>query len=78
MEPYLYEGDRVLTFSLLHIHKGDVIVFQLENKKYVKRVKKIFRDSYYCEGDNKKDSLDSRKIGKIQRQNILGKVIMKL
>ncbi|MGE5042234.1 MAG: S26 family signal peptidase [Candidatus Levyibacteriota bacterium] len=78
MEPYLHEGDKVLTCSFLKISEGDVIVFKKGETKFIKRVRKIESNFYSCEGDNKHDSLDSKKLGPIPKKNILGKVVLKI
>lgn len=78
MEPFLKEGSVVLTSSIFPIKILDVIVVQYENKKMVKRIMEIKNGKVYVEGDNKKDSLDSKKIGWIDRKEIVGKVLFKI
>ena len=56
---------------------GDVAVFKYKGKTYIKRISKIKSDSCFLEGDNIKDSFDSKKIGWISRQQIIGKVVYK-
>lgn len=80
MEPTLKEG-QILFASLLPYlffkpKVGDVVVFKDEGKVFIKRIKKLEREKYFLTGDNKSDSLDSRKIGWIDRENILGKVLL--
>ena len=91
MEPNLLNNQTVLVSSTPFIFSkpkvGDVVVFKYQNKIYIKRISKIkggstssrFRGAskYFLEGDNKKDSLDSRKIGWISRKQILGKIVFK-
>ena len=36
------------------------------------------KDKYFVQGDNKNDSLDSRRLGRISKRQIIGKVIYKL
>ena len=81
MEPTLSEGDVVLISSLPYIFKnpkvGDVII--LKRQKYIiKRIIKEDRGKFFVEGDNKKESTDSKNFGWISRKEILGKVIFKL
>ncbi len=78
MEPFLKEGSVVFTLSFFPIKISDVVVVKYDNKKLIKRVIEIKNGKMYLEGDNKKDSLDSKKIGWIDRENILGKVIFKI
>lgn len=81
MEPFLKEGQVVLVsscpFILSKPKVRDVVVFKHENKFYIKRIKKKRDDKYFLEGDNSKDSLDSKKLGWIEKKDIIGKVILK-
>lgn len=74
MQPYLQEGDHVLSLNFLRVRKGDVIVFKQDNKYLIKRIKKIAGKEYLLAGDNKKDSLE---IKPIQKNDIIGKVVFK-
>ena len=74
MEPSFYEGDRVITFNWGKIYAGNVIVFEKDGKDFIKRVDKITRGQIYVSGDNK---VRSAKIGPVDRQWIVGKVILK-
>jgi signal peptidase I len=74
------------------IQRGDIVAFKLPNRKVlIKRIRGISGDwlyptnaensrllekSYFVMGDNKFDSLDSRKIGPIRSSSIIGKVIL--
>ncbi len=78
MEPFLKEGSVVFTSILFPIKISDVVVFQYHNKKMIKRVAKIQDKKIYTEGDNKNDSLDSKKIGWIDKEEIIGKVLFKI
>lgn len=79
MEPTIKNGHRVLVSDLPYVISnpriGDVVLFRTAGKNFVKRIKKIEKEKYYLIGDNKRDSLDSRKIGWINRKQILGKVL---
>ena len=81
MSPDYQEGDFVLIITGDFVYKrlkvGDVVVF--ENKLYGTLIKRIasFDPSTaeaYVEG-TRPDSLDSRRLGTIRRNAILGKVI---
>lgn len=79
MEPTLLDSSIVFVSSIPYlINKpkiGDIVAFRQKNKIFIKRLTKISNDNYYVKGDNIKDSLDSRRLGWVKRQNILGKVI---
>ena len=78
MEPFLLNNQTVLASSVPFIFSkpkiGDVVAFRYQNKHFIKRISKIKDDSYFLEGDNKEDSLDSRKIGWAKREDIIGKL----
>ncbi len=74
MEPFLHQGDRVLTFNWVGPKAGDVVVFMLANKFLVKRVKKVSGEVVLVEGDNKKAS---SKVEPINLNQVIGKVILK-
>lgn len=77
MLPYLTPGDRVFVSSIPFLFSkpkiGDVVVLAKDGKMLIKRIVRILNKKYYLEGDNKSDSL---KIEPIERNQILGKVIM--
>lgn len=79
MEPLIKDGQKVLVSSIPFIFsnpkKNDIVAFNLDNKIFIKRIEKIENGKYFLQGDNKDDSLDSRKLGFIERKDILGKVI---
>lgn len=74
MEPYLFQGEHVLTFNWAKVKKGDVIVFKRNKTFFVKRIVKVDNNQVRVEGDNKKLSL---KMGLFYRNKIVGKVIAK-
>lgn len=83
MEPTFKNGDKILITYMFYLFKSpqinDIVVFKdQENKIFVKRIINIKQNRYIVLGDNKKDSLDSRNFGEIQRDQILGKFIYKL
>jgi len=81
MEPTILENQKVLATSVPYFFiepkVGDIVVCKANNSKklYIKRIKKMQGRNFFVEGDNKKDSFDSRKFGSIKRKEILGKVI---
>jgi nickel-type superoxide dismutase maturation protease len=83
MEPQIKNGEQVLVSNLPFLFKNprvsDIVAFKDSlNKVLIKRIKRISKQGYFVEGDNKNDSLDSRRLGEIQQQQIIGKVILKL
>lgn len=79
MQPTIVDGQKVLASSIPYLFskpkRDDIVAFEFENKIFVKRIHSILEDKYSLVGDNKYDSLDSKKIGAISRQNILGKIV---
>lgn len=82
MFPAINESEEVLTASYLFCRPkvGDIIVFRQVVPPFVlcKRIKRIVQNKIWVEGDNKKESIDSRKFGFIDRKNIIGKVVFKI
>ena len=78
MEPYLKQGDEVLALGFLPIKVNNVVVFKHDSKILIKRIGKISDGKYFLVGDNKGDSLDSRKFGEIKKSDIMGRVVFKL
>lgn len=79
MEPTIFAKSTLLVSSIPYIFGepkvGDVVVFKNYGKKLVKRIQKKEGRKYFIIGDNTNDSLDSRKIGWVKKEDILGKVI---
>ncbi len=79
MEPTIKNGQTVVVSSIPYIIRkpgiGDIVAFKNSDKIFIKRITKIESNNFFIEGDNKDDSLDSRKIGFVKREEILGKVI---
>ncbi len=80
MEPTIKNGALVLVNQgIKNPRVGDVVVTRAKNEEFlVKRVKEIRGEEVFLEGDNKTDSLDSRKLGSFKKEDILGKVVMNL
>ena len=82
MEPTIKNGEEVLISSFFYWFKkpkiGDIVAFRDSGKILIKRIVKISAGKYFLVGDNKEDSLDSRKLGLIERRNILGRVVYKV
>ncbi len=82
MEPSLLNTQIVFASSAPFIFSkpkvGDIVVFKVDDRIYIKRVKEIKNQRFSLNGDNKKDSLDSKEIGWINKEDIIGKVIYKI
>lgn len=75
MLPEYKSGQVVLTFNWFYKPKvGDVVVAKWENKLIIKRVISINNSLITLNGDHK-DSTSSKKLGKFQTRDIIGKVI---
>lgn len=81
MLPKFKPGEYVLTFNWLFLFRklrvGEVIVFRLNNQLMVKKIQKINGRHYFVVGENQIDSLDSKKIGLVKKEQIIGQVIYK-
>ena len=80
MLPILKNGQQVIVekFSYLFFNPkiNDIVILKNpDNINIIKRITKKEGNSYFVEGDNAKESADSRKFGFIQKKEILGKVI---
>lgn len=76
MLPTLKPGQDILVWCwFLRLQVGDLVVFRKDIKDMVKRVEKIRHSEIFCQGDNEKESTDSRHFGWIKRKEIIGKVI---
>ncbi len=83
MEPFIKNNSLVLASGIPYLFKNpkvnDIVVFKdKEGKILIKRITKNKKNTYFVAGDNKNDSLDSRKLGDISKSQIIGKVIYKL
>lgn len=83
MEPQIKNGSTVLVSNIFYIFKNpkvnDIIAFKnAAGKVLIKRITKKENGSFFIEGDNKKDSSDSKNFGMISKDKILGKVIYTL
>lgn len=82
MEPTVKNGESVLASGIPYLFSkpkiNNIVVFKKEGKAVIKRITKINGDKYFVTGDNEKDSLDSRKLGWIERREIIGKVMYKI
>lgn len=81
MMPQIKDQDSVLASSVYYWFYdpkiNDIVVLSYNKSILIKRIAAIQNGKYFIIGDNKKDSLDSRKIGSFLRNQILGKVFYK-
>ena len=79
MLPTLKEGQDILVFNWAYFFNkpkvGDIVVVKVNGKEMIKRIQKYDGRHIFVTGDNKNDSLDSRKFGAIKKEQIIGKVI---
>ena len=81
MEPTIKDGSFVLAlFSFFGLRAGDIVLLRhpASHMLIIKRVLRISGDKVWVEGDNKKESSDSRKFGWVDSRNVAGKVIVRL
>ena len=82
MESTILQGETVLVSKIPFLFSkpknGDIVAFKKAEKVFIKRIIKMDGDKYFVSGDNKKDSLDSRKFGWVSKKEIVGKVILKI
>ena len=80
MLPTLKPGQDVLCFNWAYIFSkpkiGDIVVIRLKGKEIIKRIQKTNDRRIFVQGDNKKESTDSRNFGLIDKSEIIGKVIL--
>lgn len=81
MSPVLKDAEKVLVIKYWFgfPQKKDIVLLKhpFTSQLLVKRLEKINRRAYWVEGDNKKESTDSRDFGWIEKKNIIGKVLVK-
>ena len=76
MFPALKHGQDVLIWCWFYQPKvGDIVVLEKNGKEIVKRIKSIKENQISVEGDNRKQSTDSRSFGPVSRAEIVGKVV---
>ena len=81
MEETLKEGD-LITYKKLNLRNidlkiGDIVVVshpKIKNKLIIKRIHRIYKNKFDIRGDNSMSSTDSRELGLIKLNSIIGKV----
>lgn len=78
MEPAFQEGEVVWVNNWAYLFKkpkiGDVVILSFGSKKIIKRIVDVRKSGVYVSGDNQVDSLDSRTLGEIKLNRLIGKV----
>ncbi|MBI2020489.1 S26 family signal peptidase [Candidatus Daviesbacteria bacterium] len=76
MLPTLKPGQDVLVWCWFYTPKvGDIVAIKVTSKEMIKRVRKVFDREVIVQGDNERESTDSRKFGPVKRYQIIGKVV---
>lgn len=82
MEPNILQGQTVLASSIPYLFSkpkiNDIVALRerKSGKVFIKRIVKVDGEKYFVSGDNKKDSMDSKDFGWIERKEIVGRVIL--
>lgn len=81
MFPTLGKGQDVLSFNWAYLakrpKKGDIVIIKQSSKEMVKRIQKVQDHEVFVQGDNMRESTDSRHFGPISMDQIVGKVVYK-
>lgn len=76
MLPTLPAGTLVIVRNKQPV-RGDLVVARLGNREVIKRAAKVGNGRVFLVGDNSDESTDSRQLGPVLKNDILGVVIMK-
>jgi nickel-type superoxide dismutase maturation protease len=78
MEPALREGDMLLVLYGGRVRPADVVVVALPSRPLaVKRVVRRTRGGWWVEGDRADLSTDSRQLGAVPFEAVLGRVVLR-
>lgn len=77
MNPTLREGQKVIAVRFLPSKSGDLVVLKdpRDGRLLLKRITEVRKEVLFVEGDNKKESTDSRHFGWIPKKSVIGTVI---
>lgn len=75
MSPTLEPGNIVL-IALTSLKKGSIVLAEINGREVIKRVDRVENDMVYLIGDNRHDSTDSRHYGLVNKNVILGTVMI--
>ena len=73
MIPDYKPGDYIVTLNWFNLANDDVVVFRWKDTNYLKRVKKVIKDTVYVAGDNERES---SKVGPVKKSDIIGRVVL--
>jgi nickel-type superoxide dismutase maturation protease len=79
MEPTLRDGDLLLVSYGGRVHPADVVVVALPGGRplSVKRAVQHAEEGWWVEGDNAAASTDSRTLGRVAEEAVLGRVVLR-
>lgn len=72
MTPTIKDGQYVLVRKKRAYRYNDIIVFQYDQRYYIKRVQAVYKKGYFVLGDCFNSSVDSRTLGCIHPKNVIG------
>lgn len=75
MSPALMPGDIVLTVPV-GLKKGSIVLAEVNGREVIKRVDKLDGAKVHLIGDNRNDSTDSRHYGPVNKNVILGTIMI--
>ncbi|HUC79023.1 MAG TPA: S26 family signal peptidase [Candidatus Saccharimonadales bacterium] len=78
MTPKLKHNDIILVKKTRKYRTGDIVGLEFNDKILIKRISRINDSKYYVLGDNQVDSLDSRKFGWIEFNQLVFKFVCKI
>ena len=76
MSPTLRDNQIVIVRLTRNFKVGDIVVAYVSGRDVIKRITQIKDGKVYLEGDNSKQSTDSRTYGWLSDQYIEGKVVI--
>lgn len=78
MLPTLKPGQDVLIWCWFYNPKvGEIVAVKVNGRDVIKRVQKVHDRNIFVQGDNKEESIDSRRFGWVNKSQIIGKLIYK-
>jgi phage repressor protein C with HTH and peptisase S24 domain len=77
MLPTYTPGDTLLGWRWFRPRRGDVVIVQ-RDRPLVKRVTHVNVEGVFIEGDNPRRSTDSRTFGRVRRDQVEARIILKL
>ena len=78
MLPTLAPGDFLVVRWRARVRRGDLVVVRLPGRPLgVKRVVRVVAEGWWVEGDNPEASTDSRALGPVSPDAVLGRVVLR-